>query len=163
MFALFAWPKALTRVIFRHVQSRFKLHSLHPYVHSYLKTPRLDILVLLLFLGANIFCLSFKTGGIDGFVKRSGSISVVNLIPLSLGGHLNPIADFCGIDLKSYVKLHRWLGWVAVIEALIHTTVTVSVQKPNLQASSNIAALTVSVFIRRREFNLRSTRLPSLI
>ncbi|KAH7108739.1 hypothetical protein B0J11DRAFT_390362, partial [Dendryphion nanum] len=75
------------------------------------------------------------------FTKRSGLISIINLMPLSLGANMNLIMSHCGISLPTYAKIHRWLERVAIVESLTHVAVAVSYRRPNLHTPSNVAAL----------------------
>jgi hypothetical protein len=126
-------------------------HVTYPQIHRYLrrssKVTRLDLLILSAFLIGNALCLGINPKGIPDFTKRSGLISVINLMPLSLGASMNLIVSLCGISLPTYAKLHRWLGRVAIIEGLIHVATAVSYRRPNLHTLPDVAALTVSVAI----------------
>lgn len=53
---------------------------------------------------------------------RSGVLAVVNMVPLIiLAGRNNPLIPLLQISFDTYNLLHRWMGRVVVIEALIHT------------------------------------------
>ena len=126
-------------------------HITYPQIHRYWrrsgKVTRLDLLVLFTFLAGNALCLAINVKGVPEFIERLGLISIINLIPLSLGANMNLIVSLCGIRLPTYAKLHRWLGRVAIVEGLIHVTVAVSYRRPNLHKLSDVAALTVSIEI----------------
>lgn len=103
--------------------------------------------IILAFLGGNVFFMVVKVKDLPGLVRRSGLISTINLIPLSLGGHMNIIASRCGISLTTYTRTHRWLGRIAIVEGLIHVAATLSLRKPAQRARLDFAALIVSVSI----------------
>ncbi len=53
---------------------------------------------------------------------RSGTLSAVNMIPLIiLAGRNNPLIAMLKVSFDTYNLLHRWLGRIVVIEAVIHT------------------------------------------
>ncbi|KAJ8128676.1 hypothetical protein O1611_g4957 [Lasiodiplodia mahajangana] len=53
---------------------------------------------------------------------RSGTLSVVNMVPLIiLAGRNNPLIPLLKVSFDTYNLLHRWMGRMVVIEALIHT------------------------------------------
>lgn len=125
-------------------------YMIYPQIHRYLrrsgKVTRFDLLVLLAFLVGNALCLAINVKGIPEFTKRSGLVSIINLMPLSLGATMNFIISLCGISLPAYAKIHRWLGRVAIVEGLIHVAAAASYRKPNLHTLPDVAALIVSTF-----------------
>ncbi|KZZ97686.1 ferric reductase [Moelleriella libera RCEF 2490] len=53
---------------------------------------------------------------------RSGTLSVVNMVPLIIfAGRNNPLIPLLKISFDTYNLLHRWVGRIVVIEAVIHT------------------------------------------
>lgn len=134
-----------------HIYGSFYLREnvRYPCIYRYLRRSgqviRVDLLILVAFLVGNALCLAINVKGIPEFAKRSGVVSIINLIPLSLGANMNFIASLGGISLPAYAKLHRWLGRVAIIEGLIHA---VSYHKLNLRTMPDVAALTVSIAIQ---------------
>lgn len=60
---------------------------------------------------------------------RSGTLSVVNMVPLViLAGRNNPLISLLRISFDTYNLLHRWMGRLAVVEAVIHTAAWAFVQ-----------------------------------
>nr|POF17372.1 ferric/cupric reductase transmembrane component 2 [Quercus suber] len=54
-------------------------------------------------------------------VKRTGTIAVVNMIPLFLlAGRNNPLIAALGISFDTYNLIHRWIGRIVVFEAVAH-------------------------------------------
>ncbi|CAI7631992.1 unnamed protein product [Penicillium viridicatum] len=53
---------------------------------------------------------------------RSGTLAVVNMVPLFLlAGRNNPLITILHISFDTYNLLHRWLGRIVVIESVAHT------------------------------------------
>ncbi|KAI5860730.1 ferric reductase NAD binding domain-containing protein [Durotheca rogersii] len=53
---------------------------------------------------------------------RSGTLSVVSMVPLIiLAGRNNPLIAMLRVSFDTYNLLHRWMGRIVVIEAIIHT------------------------------------------
>jgi hypothetical protein len=75
--------------------------------------------------------------------RRAGLLSTVNLVPLVLGSHMNSIVNGCGLGYDAYGTIHRWTGWVTVVDGLIHVVLAVILEKPSLDSSSQVAALVV--------------------
>jgi hypothetical protein len=100
--------------------------------------------MIIVFLVGNILCITIQVKDIPELVRRSGLISTINLMPLTLGPYINRIASYCGLRLDVYARIHRWLGRTAIIEGLVHTAAAASLHTPNLRERSDIAALTVS-------------------
>ncbi|KAI0400405.1 ferric reductase like transmembrane component [Xylaria palmicola] len=60
---------------------------------------------------------------------RSGTLAVVNMVPLIiLAGRNNPLIPLLKVSFDTYNLLHRWMGRMVVIEALIHTIAWAVVQ-----------------------------------
>ncbi|KAI9886011.1 MAG: hypothetical protein M1823_002178 [Watsoniomyces obsoletus] len=53
---------------------------------------------------------------------RSGSLAAVNMMPLFvLAGRNNPLIRLLRVSFDTYNLLHRWMGRMVVLEALVHT------------------------------------------
>ncbi|KUI63208.1 Ferric reductase transmembrane component 3 [Cytospora mali] len=90
---------------------------------------RLQLIVLAGYFATNVaFCVidiqyhgNFKTW-VDQLRNRSGVLSVVNMVPLWLmAGRNNPLIRWLGMSFDTFNLLHRWLGRIVVIEAVVHT------------------------------------------
>lgn len=54
--------------------------------------------------------------------NRTGTISVANLIPMVfMAGRNNPLIPLLNVSFDSFNMMHRWLGRLAVLEAIAHT------------------------------------------
>jgi hypothetical protein len=122
----------------------FLKHVFYARVHKYVRgSTRFDALLIIAFLTGNVFCLiSDRTR----LMQQTGLLSTVNLVPLALGSHMNSVVSCCGLGSEAYNAIHRWIGRVAVIEGVIHVILAVVLQKPNLHASTQVAALVVSLW-----------------
>jgi len=125
----------------------FLKYLFYPQIPRYLstsgKTTRFDILLLVVFLSANAIALSIGIEDVSGLIKRSGLLSVINLMPLFSGGQMNIVASRCGVGFRAYARMHRWLGRVALIEGIIHFATAWSTYKPHFDTFSEIAGLVV--------------------
>ncbi|CAK7202011.1 hypothetical protein SEUCBS139899_004729 [Sporothrix eucalyptigena] len=101
----------------------------------------IDYAVLFLFLLANVLVLAIRNGGAAGFVRRSASLALANLVPLFLGGRINSVADVFGLRLRTFRRLHRWLGRVAVVEGLVHAIAAVALRKPDVRQRADVAGI----------------------
>lgn len=86
---------------------------------------RLELLLIFGFIGCNIFVLAFRVSSAADFEKRSAVVSVINIIPLFLGGNPNPLFDLIGVSTGSYHLIHYWIGGVAILEGLIHAGMSI--------------------------------------
>jgi predicted ferric reductase len=100
--------------------------------------------MIIVFLMENVFYITIEIKDIFKLTRRSELMFIIILMPLSLGGNMNLIVNYCGIGLDAYARMHRWLGGVAIVQGLIHTAAAVSLQKPDLRIPSDIGGLTVS-------------------
>ncbi|KAI0130121.1 putative FAD binding protein [Xylariales sp. AK1849] len=60
---------------------------------------------------------------------RSGTLSAVNMVPLIImAGRNNPLISMLRVSFDTYNLLHRWMGRMVVLEAVIHTFAWMIVQ-----------------------------------
>lgn len=97
---------------------------------------RLHSLFLFILLGSNLaymFVLNWENENMYAFCAelrgRSGTLALVNMVPLIfLAGRNNPLISWLRISFDTYNLIHRWLGRLVVIDALIHTIAWLIVQ-----------------------------------
>ncbi|KAI1824800.1 ferric reductase like transmembrane component-domain-containing protein [Xylaria intraflava] len=60
--------------------------------------------------------------GLKQLRSRSGTLATVNMIPLFiLAGRNNPLIPLLGISFDTMNLIHRWLGRIVAVEAIVHT------------------------------------------
>jgi predicted ferric reductase len=97
---------------------------------------RLQTIVLAIYVLSNViymFILNWKTENKYAFCAelrgRSGTLAVVNMVPLMLlATRNNPLIYMLKISFDTYNLVHRWLGRLVVIETAIHTVAWLIVQ-----------------------------------
>lgn len=90
---------------------------------------RLHAILLSTYLISNIaFCLVLDYRKLDKYAivaelrGRSGALAVCNMIALVIfAGRNNPLIPLLQISFDTYNLLHRWMGRIVVLEAVIHT------------------------------------------
>ena len=89
---------------------------------------RFHATLLVLYVVCNIaYCAALDYGQprartIAELRGRSGSLAVVNMVPLFvLAGRNNPLIRLLRVSFDTYNLLHRWMGRIVVAEALVHT------------------------------------------
>jgi hypothetical protein len=109
-------------------------HLTYPYIlnrHALLGPwSRADLLIQLVYLATNIFCLSFRVADISSAGLRAGTLSLINLIPLLSGPHLSFLADLLGIQLSTYRNVHRSAGFTAFALATFHVLTALATKHP---------------------------------
>jgi predicted ferric reductase len=88
-------------------------------------------LLIFFFLAGNAIYLYLSANNREGLLQQTGILTTVNLIPLALGGHMNFIVNMCGLAEEEYNWMHRWIARVVVIEALLHSILAVTSQRPD--------------------------------
>jgi hypothetical protein len=53
-------------------------------------------------------------------------MSIINLMPLVLGEHINFITNRYRVNLKAYAYIYKWLGGVAILKGLVYIMAAVS-------------------------------------
>jgi hypothetical protein len=105
-----------------------------------------DVIIQLVYIGGNSFCLGFRVSSIATAGVRAGNLSLINLITLFLGPHLSFLADTLGISLRTFQHIHRSAGLMALGLVLFHAIVTVT--SPTafaLSDAKNLSAVVVSI------------------
>ena len=126
----------------------FLKHLLYPQIHRRLRgsgrTSRFDVMLIMAFLIANMLLISIGVRSKAHIIQRTGLLSIINLIPLALGGRINLVANWCGITLGDYSRVHRWLGRVAITEGLVHSVVAAIFGPPHISRFSRGFGIAVS-------------------
>jgi predicted ferric reductase len=119
---------------------------------------RFEMLLFVLFLASNVLSvvIGFKDSSI---MKRMGLMSVINLVPLALGGRMNFIASRCKIRPQTYERIHRWVAKVAIVEGLLHSSMAVASRSwslPTIVAAATLTTILISsgTFIRRHFYEV---------
>lgn len=73
------------------------------------------------YYGAN-FCACFiHASNVAQISRRFGIVSIINLSLLFFGGRTSILADrAAGTSLRSYSLMHRWVGRLVAVTAIIH-------------------------------------------
>jgi hypothetical protein len=91
---------------------------------------RLQTIFLVAYVTASIFmtCIGIKWSAprakvLYQLIIRTGLMAIMNMLPLFLlAGRNNPLIKLTGITFDTYNLIHRWLGRIVVVEAVIHGT-----------------------------------------
>ena len=65
--------------------------------------------------------------------KRAGALATLHLIPLFFANRMSLVADLLGISLQTYLRLHKSIGIMALLQSLIHTSIYLSQHTVNLK------------------------------
>ncbi len=119
----------LSRVMSKHMIYRYVLHR-HRLLDPW---SRAGVLLHLMYIAGNITCLSLGLSHTNVQIStfsqaglRAGILSVVNLIPLFAGPHLDLLADLLGLNLNTVRQIHRSIGVMTVLLVVFHVMVAVA-------------------------------------
>jgi hypothetical protein len=119
---------------------------------------RSDTLLLLAYFAINLSCILVPLPDIDQVCRRSGTLSVVNLLLVFAAPHLSFLADLLGLSLHSCRRLHASAGSAAFMLAVCHAVfAAVSQGKLSLEKPRDLFAL----IVRRLESNLLDTNIDA--
>lgn len=63
-----------------------------------------------------------RTAALSHLRNRTGTLSVINMIPLVvLAGRNNPLISLLSISFDNFNLVHRWFGRIVVLQALAHS------------------------------------------
>lgn len=104
-----------------------------------------DVIIQLVYIGVNSFCLGFRFPSIATAGIRAGNLSLINLIPLFLGPHLSFLADLLGVSLRTFRHIHCSVGLISLGLVLFHSLVIFTSRTAfALRGTQNIYAVVVS-------------------
>ena len=105
---------------------------------------RAGVLVQLVYITANLFCLSYRVSKISQAGLRAATLSLINLTPLFAGPHLGFVADLLGISLTTYRQVHGTAGLGSFGLLAFHVLQAVSGGSYSLATRRNVFGLVVS-------------------
>ena len=98
---------------------------------------RAQVLLHLLYLAVNIFCSIFGVSSIRELGTRTGTLSLINIIPSYFGHHLSFASDMLGLSIINYQRIRTSNRALSVLLGLCHAVVNVaSVTKSRLFSAS---------------------------
>jgi hypothetical protein len=99
------------------------------------------VLIHMLYVAMNIFCLCFQALSLVDAVKRAGTLSLVNMIVLFASGHFSFYSDILGISRRTCQQIHRATAWMAGILLALHI---IAMKATQGKSSLGLFTLTVS-------------------
>ncbi|EEP82651.1 conserved hypothetical protein [Uncinocarpus reesii 1704] len=84
------------------------------------------LLIGIVAMNVTLCCVTIPFGAAEGELlaavrARTGTIAVANIIPLVLmAGRNNPLIQLLDVSFDTWNLLHRWLGRIMVVEAVVH-------------------------------------------
>ncbi|KAI9893036.1 MAG: hypothetical protein M1814_000920 [Vezdaea aestivalis] len=103
------------------------LHLIHPLVGvrgaSSNDLTRAELLAVLLYGATNAFYSFFRANSVDVVGSRFGALSLVNMVPLMLGGRPSTLAGMLGLGANWQRRLHRSMGWLSIVQGIVHAAV----------------------------------------
>jgi hypothetical protein len=84
----------------------------------------LSLCNICLLVAGNITACALKISDRKELAKRCGSLFLVNLVPLMLGGQRSILTNYIShLHSSEQSLLHRWMGRVCVVQGLIHAVI----------------------------------------
>jgi hypothetical protein len=96
-----------------------------------------QVILLLIYLAANIFCCYFRISTAHDAAVRAARLSLVNLTPTYFGLYFSFLCDLSGISLHTYRIMHGSAVTVSLLLALTHVVIDV-VQRSKLKESGSL-------------------------
>jgi hypothetical protein len=141
-YLTFSTPPLLQRLMYLKYAYLVRRHQfLGPWTFA-------DILVQVIYIASNSFCLGFRVSDIAKSGLRAGNLSLINMVTLFLGPHLSFLADILGISLSTFRLIHRSAGMMSCSLVLFHVlAMLVSSRAFPLRGIANISAAVVTTLI----------------
>ncbi|PYI07371.1 putative metalloreductase transmembrane component [Aspergillus sclerotiicarbonarius CBS 121057] len=104
---------------------------------------RASVMLHILYIGINLFALTFHVRSVADAGYRAGRLSLINMVVLFAGAPLSTLADLLGISLRSCRRIHRACSWMAGSLLIIHTMVKMASEHRSfpLQHIDNLLAI----------------------
>ena len=84
---------------------------------------RAQVLSYLLYLAVNIFCSTLRVSTVKELSNRTGTLSLINMIPAYFGYHLGFVSDILGLSILDYRRIHASTGIMSVCLGLFHAII----------------------------------------
>ena len=68
---------------------------------------RFNIVLVVLFLMGNIIYITIRVKDIASLIERSALLYIINLMPLALEEHINPIASIFKVQLSASANIYK--------------------------------------------------------
>jgi hypothetical protein len=107
------------------------------------RTTRLGSILILVRLITNTLCIALPRPNVRTVMSRSALMSSIQLIFLSLGHYMNFVINNCGIASESYNQIHLWIVFVAALEGLIHSVISITLDSFDTNYLAHISSWTV--------------------
>ena len=107
------------------------------------------LLLRVVHVTVNAFCSGFKVGSVAEATDRTGTLSLINMIPLFLGPHLSFLASMVGLSLQTFHAIHGSSAVVSVLLGATHTILSLHGSSPgSLHESTHLHGLIVCLLLR---------------
>ena len=88
---------------------------------------------IILVVAANITACTLKISDRTELAKRCGTLFMINVVPLYLGGRTSLLVDrVLRLPLSEYSLIHRWIGRICVVQGLVHGVINASLSSPSI-------------------------------
>lgn len=85
------------------------------------------LLCIVIIVSGNIVASCYGIKDRSGLQQRLAELSAINLVPLFLAGRtMALVQNVLGLSVKQYALLHRWLGWVCILQLSCYLVITLS-------------------------------------
>ncbi|CZT07745.1 related to FRE2 Ferric (and cupric) reductase [Rhynchosporium graminicola] len=125
MFVLVHFRKYLNHVVnYLFLLSRYLTYPRLVHRHRFLG-PWSPVVVImqLVYIAANIFCVTFPASSIAEIGRRAGTLAVINMVPLFAGPHFAFLEDILGTSLATIHLIHRSAGIMTFSLSIVHALV----------------------------------------
>jgi hypothetical protein len=92
--------------------------------------------------------MGLEVRSLSDLMIRSGSIALVNIIPLFLGGRRSFAPGRMGIPLHVYYLAHHCIGRMVILQGALHGILAVTVDQPWKFDMKTVSGITVSPLSR---------------
>lgn len=97
----------------------FLKHVIYPYLWRYGKITRIRSLFTIIYLIINMLFASIPVSSKADISKRTGLLSIVNMVPL-FAGYNTVLTDYLDMSVKTQHQLHLCMGAVTFCHGAVH-------------------------------------------
>lgn len=95
---------------------------------------------ILIYITVNVIVTVYRISTKALLAQRLGSLAIINIVPLYLGGRTNFIVDrIFNLRVTQYELLHRWVGRVCVLQGVTHALIHITF------SSRTLTSVTITV------------------
>jgi hypothetical protein len=143
LFLIFTLLRNFPRNLLPNVAVKHAPYRRIRHLHGSMNITWLEAIFMVIHFTGNVVFLAIESKDWAKFSRYSGTLSVINALPLSLSQRSGLLRAMTWVRVHRDVVLHRYMGSMVFFEALVHVITITTTQRLALHTRVNITGLAV--------------------